>query len=205
VVCRAGDPLGSASYQRALHFVFMQARRTVEDRDTERPARGCEVLCESPSELIATAGDCLLVVVRTTLSTEGVSAIQRGFEQLERAHKRVGYLSYIDGDKCTVMEASARGLMAHVLRRHTRRIALAAIVVGGESFRAAVVRRILAGIHLASRAEHPMSPFRALEPALDWYEATWPEHSLARHALREALVELHPGCATTASPRHLNR
>jgi hypothetical protein len=134
-----------------------------------------------------------------------VSAIQRGFELLERDYKRVGYLSYIDGDNCTVMEASARGLMAHVVRRHTRRIGVAAIVVGGEGFRAAVVRRILTGIHFASRAEHPMSPFRTLEPALDWYEATWPERSLPRSALREALFALHPGCTTTPSPRELNR
>ena len=183
----------------------MQARRSAETRDTERPGRGTEILSESAAEVVATAGDCLLVVVRTTLSTAGVSAIQRGFEQLERDHKRVGYLSYIDGDNCTVMEPSARGLMAHVVRRHTRRIGVAAIVVGGEGFRAAVVRRLLTGIHLASRAEHPMSPFRTLEPALDWYEATWPERCLPRAALREALLALHPGCTTAPSPRDLNR
>ena len=176
----------------------MQARQTVDDRDTERPARGPEILSESSAELVATAGDCLLVIVRTTPSTEGVTAIQRGFEQLEREYKRVGYLSYIDGDNCTVMEASARGLMAHVVRRHTRRIGVAAIVVGGEGFRAAVVRRLLTAIHLASRAEHPMSPFRALEPALDWYEATWPEGCLPRAALREALIALHPGCTKSS-------
>lgn len=182
----------------------MPALQTAETRDTERPARGPQALLESSTEVIATAGDCLLVIVRQTLSTDGVSAIQRGFEQLEREHKRVGYLSYIDGDNCTVMEPSARGLMAHVVRRHTRRIAVAAIVVGGEGFRAAVVRRLLTGIHLASRAEHPMSPFRALEPALDWYEATWPEGRLPRPALREALLALHPE-AEQARPRHLNR
>jgi hypothetical protein len=134
-----------------------------------------------------------------------VSAIQRGFEQLERDHKRFGYLSYIDGDRCTVMEPSARGLMSHVVRKHTRRIGVAAIVVGGEGFRAAVVRRLLTGIHLASRAEHPMTPFRALEPALDWYEATWPEHALPRSALREALIALHPGCTTRPSGRDASR
>lgn len=175
----------------------MHARQAVDDRDTERPAPDPQILSESSAEVVATAGDCLFVIVRTTLSTAGVSAIQRGFEQLEREHKRFGYLSYIDGDRCTVMEPSARGLMAHVVRRHTRRIGVAAIVVGGESFRAAVVRRLLTGIHLASRAEHPMTPFRSLEPALDWYEATWPEHALPRFALREALIALHPGCAAT--------
>lgn len=177
----------------------------MDDRDTERPARGVEILSESPVEVVATAGDCLFVVVRTSLSTAGVSAIQRGFEQLERTHKRCGYLSYIDGDKCTVMEPSARGLMAHVVRRHSRRIGVAAIVVGGEGFRAAVVRRALQGIHLASRAEHPMRPFRALEPALDWYEETWPAHTLPRAALREALIALHPGCTTTPSRRDSSR
>jgi len=157
----------------------------------------CEVISESPTELVATAGDCLLVVIRTTLSAEGVSAIQRAFEQLEREHKRVGYLSYIDGDNVTMMEPSARGLMARVVGRHTRRIGVAAIVVAGEGFRATVVRKLLTGIHLASRAEHPMSAFRALEPALDWYEATWPERRLPRADLREALLALHPA----AQPR----
>ena len=180
----------------------MPRRQTVELHDTERPpSTAYELLSESSTELVATAGDCLLVIVRKTLSTAGVSAIQRGFEQLERDHKRVGYLSYIDGDCCTLMEASARGLMTHVVRRHTRRIAVAAIVVGGEGLRAAVVRRILTGIHLASGAEHPMRPFGMLEPALDWYEMTWPERALPRADLRNALLELHPGCPTTASLR----
>jgi hypothetical protein len=152
----------------------------------------CQPLCDNPAELVATAGDCLLVIIRQTLSVEGVHAIQRGFEQLTSDYERVGYCSYIDGNSPTIMAPAARGLMAHVVGRHTQRIGAAAIVVGGDGFRAKVVRGALSGIHLASRAQHPMRPFPALEPALAWYEATWPQRLLPAFGVREALIAVCP-------------
>jgi len=152
----------------------------------------CQLLCDNPAELVATAGDCLLVIIRQTLSVEGVHSIQRGLEQLTSDYQRVGYCSYIDGNNCTLMAPAARGLMAHVVGRHTLRIGVAAIVVGGDSFRAKVVRGALTGIHLTSRAQHPMRPFPALEPALAWYEATWPQRLLPAFGVREALITVCP-------------
>src|SRR5262245_31838059 len=122
--------------------------RTPRAADGALPAlTAYQLLSETPAELVATVGDCLLVMLRQTLSIVGVSAIQRGFEQLETDYESVGYFSYIDGDRCTWMAPSARGLMTQVVRRHSRRIGAAAIVVGGDGFRATVVRGILRGIH----------------------------------------------------------
>ena len=147
------------------------------------------------TETVATAGDCLLVVVQQAVSSIGVSAIQRGFEQLEAQHGRMGYLSFIEGSRCTSMDAKGRKLMADVVRRHTSRIGVAAMVVAGEGFRCTVVRSVLTGIHLASRAEHPMRVFPTLDPAMAWYQATWPRRKLAPAALRQALLALYPPAA----------
>jgi len=162
------------------------------------PAPKYQLVSTSRTETIATAGDCLLVIVEQTISTIGVSAIQRAFEQLEQGYERVGYFSFIQGSRCTSMDAKARQLMADVVRRHTSRIGVAAMVVAGDGFRSTVVRSILTGIHLTSRAAHPMRAFRTVEPALAWYQATWPGRKLAPSALREALFALHPSAAEAA-------
>jgi hypothetical protein len=153
------------------------------------------IVSASPTETVATAGDCLLVIVQQTVSTIGVSAIQRAYEQLEAEYEQVGYFSYIEGSRCTPMDAQARKLMADVVRRHTSRTGIAAMVVAGDGFRCTVVRSILTGIHLASRADHPMRAFRAVEPALAWYQAKWPRRKHPPSALREALLALHPSAA----------
>src|SRR5512147_1705150 len=54
-----------------------------------------QLVSESPTESVATAGDCLLVVIRETLSVDGVKAVQSAYEQLQHNYKRVGYFSYI--------------------------------------------------------------------------------------------------------------
>jgi hypothetical protein len=149
-------------------------------------------LSESPTETIATAGDCLLVIVRQTLSIIGVTSIQRGLEELRGDHESVGYLSYIEGAHCTTMDARARGLMADVVRRHTKHIGCAAMIVSGGGFRSTIVRSVLTGIHLASRAQHPMRAFGLVEPALHWYQTTYPRRKLAPFALREALLAVYP-------------
>lgn len=157
-----------------------------------------ELVSASPTETVATAGDCLLVIVEQTVSTIGVSAIQRAFEWLEQEYESVGYLSFIEGSRCTSMDTKARKLMSDVIRRHSSRIGAAAMVVGGDGFRSTVVRSVITGIHLASRAEHPMRAFAALDPALAWYQATWPRRKLAPFGLREALFALYPPAARAA-------
>jgi hypothetical protein len=58
------------------------------------------------------------------------------------------------------MNVQARDLMTDVVRRHTKHIGCAAMAVVGEGFRSTVVRSIITGIYLASRAEHPLRVFR---------------------------------------------
>lgn len=176
------------------------ARGSLQPRPTDpgaarTPAAKYRLVFASPTETVATAGDCLLVIVQQTVSTIGVSAIQRAYEQLEADYDQVGYFSYIEGSQCTSMDAKARKLMADVVRRHTSRTGVAAMVVGGDGFRCTVVRSILTGIHLASRAEHPMRAFSAVEPALAWYQAKWPHRKHPPSALREALLALYPPAA----------
>lgn len=154
-----------------------------------------QLVSKSPTETVATAGDCLLVIVEKTVSHIGVNAIRRGFEQLESMHAEVGYLSYIEGSEAAGMDATGRQLMADVIRRHTARIGAAAMIVNGDGFRSTVVRSVLTGIHLASRATHPLRVFSAVEPALDWYEENRPRRMLSRVALREALLALHSPAA----------
>ncbi|MEY4549287.1 MAG: hypothetical protein RL685_5482 [Pseudomonadota bacterium] len=191
------EPLPAESFnggRARASVVAAVSLRTGEHAPTSCPAPAAQyrLVFESSSEIIATAGDCLLVIVRQSLSTIGVSAIQRGFEQLRGDHERLGYFSYIEGAHCTAMDAQARGLMADVVRRHTKHIGCAAMVVAGEGFRSTVVRSILTGIHLASRAEHPMRAFRLVEPALNWYQNMYPCRRLAPSALREALLAVYP-------------
>jgi hypothetical protein len=150
------------------------------------------LLSHSATELVAVAGDCVIVIITKTLSPIGVSAVQRGFEQVKASHEQVGYLSYVEGAACGAMDATARNLMADVVRRNTSRIGAAAIVVNGDGFRSTVVRSVITGIHLASRAAHPMRVFPKLAPALDWYAAQRPRRQVPVIALREALFELYP-------------
>jgi hypothetical protein len=154
-----------------------------------------QVVSQSPTETVAMVGDCLIVIVEKTVSNIGVNSIRRGLEQLESQYEQVGYLSYIEGTKCSSMDARGRQLMADVIGRHTTRIGAAAMVVNGDGFRSTVVRSLLTGIHLASRARHPLRAFSTVEPALAWYEQMRPRRKLARAALREALLELHPAAA----------
>ncbi len=158
------------------------------------PAR-FQVISKGPDETVATACDCLIVVVERTVSTLGVNAIRRGLEQLSAKHERVGYFSYIEGEQCSTMNASARELMADVVQRYTTRFGAAAMVVSGGGFRSTVVRSILTGIHLASRASHPMRAFGTLAPAFAWYEQVYPDRRLHAAALRDALFELYPPSA----------
>ena len=154
-----------------------------------------EIVSKGPTETVALAGDCLIVIVEQTVSNIGVNAIRRGFEQLEAQYGQVGYLSYIEGTKCTLMDARARELLADVIRRHTSRIDAAAMIVNGDGFRATLVRSVLTGIHLASRAVHPMRAFSTMDPALAWYGEKRPSRKLPPSALREALLALYPPAA----------
>lgn len=179
----------------ALHRPLSLSVDPIPGAASTAPASKYQLIATSATETVATAGDCVLVVVQKTVSAIGVSAIQRAFEQLEADYERVGYLSFIEGSQCAPMDARARKLMADVVGRHTHRIGVAAMVVVGDGFRTTVVRSILTGIHFASRAVHPMRAFPALEPALVWYQATWPRRKLPPSALREALFALYPPAA----------
>lgn len=154
-----------------------------------------QIVSKGPTETVALMGDCLIVIVEQTVSNIGVNAIRRGFEQLESQYERIGYLSYIEGTKCTSMDAKGRELMADVIRRHTTHIDAAAMIVDGNGFRATVVRSLLTGIHLASRAGHPMRVFSMMDPALAWYGEMRPRRKLPPSALREALLALYPPSA----------
>jgi hypothetical protein len=154
-----------------------------------------EIVSKSPTETVATAGDCLIVIVEKTVGNLGVNAIRRGFEQLEAQYEQVGYLSYIEGAQCRAMEAQTQQLLTDVIRRHTTRIGAAAMIVHGDGFRCTVVRSLLTGIHVASRAKHKLRVFSTVEPALVWYEETRPGRKLQRSALREALLALYPAAA----------
>lgn len=135
-----------------------------------------ELLAHNPMETVAIAGDCLVVMVGRTLSAHGVLAIQRGFERLELAHDRFGYLSLIEGSRVGTMEPRARALMAEVVGKYTRHIAVASFAVEGSGFRSTAIRSILTAIHVASRAGHPLKVFASLDAALAWYAERYPEH-----------------------------
>jgi hypothetical protein len=141
------------------------------------------VLCRSPSETIAVAGDCVIVLLGRTLSSSGVEAVRRALERITNEHERAGYFSVMNASALRSMDAAARDLLTDVITKYTRQIAAAAMVVDGGGFRATVVRSVLTAIHLASRASHPMRAFPELAPALDWYATKRPDAKLVTSAI----------------------
>lgn len=134
-----------------------------------------EVIARNPTETIAVAGDCLIVLIGRTMSASGVQAVQRGFEKLAQRYDRFGYLSVIEGYRLGRLEPRARDLMAEVVGKYSPSMAVASFAVAGVGFGPTAVRSILTAIHIASRAKHPMKVFSQLDGALEWYAATYPE------------------------------
>jgi hypothetical protein len=141
---------------------------------------------------VAVAEDCVFVVVKRTVSAAGVDAIRRAFERVEAEHARIGYVSFIHADGVRAMDAAARDLMTKVLRKYTRHIEAAAMIVDGTGFRGTVVRSVLTAIHMASNASHPLRCFSAPEPALAWYREKRPTAKLDNAAIERVLRELVP-------------
>jgi hypothetical protein len=183
-----GDALGPASAATADRADA--PRSAVVPTTWRKVAVMHEVLWHGPTEVIAKSGDCLLVAISETLSATGVGAIRRGFEEIASEHARFGYLSHVDGKVGASMDSRARKLMADVVGRHSPRIAAAAIAVSGQGFRATVVRSVLTGIHLASRASHPLRVFANLDGALNWYDARFPTRKTAPVVLRESMKRI---------------
>ncbi len=127
----------------------------------------CELVYESPCDLVAMVGDCLVVVMVKELTPLCVNAVGRGFASLTRRYAKVNYFSVIE-QGTLVMHPEARREMAKVVSKHTQNIKGAAFVCHGTGFRATAVRSVITAIHMASFASHPLRVFSALDPALAW-------------------------------------
>jgi hypothetical protein len=125
------------------------------------------------------------------LSVAGVAGVRLGFEQLTARYPQIGYIGYLDSTNST-MNPKAREMMAEVVGKYSSRIGAAAIVVHGKGFKATVVRSVITGIHLASRATHPLRACADVESALRWYESKRPQRETGAAELRAVLAALHP-------------
>src|SRR5262245_5248994 len=83
------------------------------------PVAHFDLIARSPTELVAIAGDCIIVVIDRTLSANGVLAIQRGFERLQSAYGRFGYLSVVEPSRLGTMDQRARSLMAELVGKYS--------------------------------------------------------------------------------------
>jgi hypothetical protein len=149
-----------------------------------------ELIARSPTELVAVAGDNMIVVIDRTLSVNGVLAIQRGFERLQQAYGRFGYLSVVEPSRLGTMDQRARRLMAELVGKYSPHIVAASFAVLGSGFRATAVRSVLTAIHVASRARHPMKAFAGLDAALVWYAERHPASRRDRAALARVVAAL---------------
>ncbi len=127
----------------------------------------CELVYESPSDLVALVGDCLVLLMVKELTPLCVNGVGRGFASLTRRYAKVNYFSVIE-QGTLVMHPEARRDMAKVVSKHTRSIKGAAIVCHGTGFVATAVRSVITAIHMASFASHPLRVFSAIDPALTW-------------------------------------
>jgi hypothetical protein len=139
---------------------------------------------------VATAHDTIIAIIHVRLTMLGVDAVRRAFQRLERKCESIGYFSVVDGRNAGSNHPVARRAMSDLVRRYTQRVDAAAFVVQGEGLKAALVRRVVLGIHLGGRASHPVRTFSTLDPALAWYGAMHDPRKREPPALREILTAL---------------
>lgn len=125
-----------------------------------------KVLYQQGSEKVLVLGNCVIVLIHSTLSLGAVAAIERAFEEIRRRNEWIAYFSQITrGEKSDPL---AQDRMAQVVARYTKQIAAAAIVYRGSGFRATAVRSLITAVHWTSRASHPMKVFEDVGSGLLW-------------------------------------
>jgi hypothetical protein len=147
-----------------------------------------KIFYEKASERVLVVGNCVIVLIASTLSLEAVGAIERAFEEITKRNEWIVYFSQITrGEKSDTL---AQDKMAKVVARYTKQIAGAAIVYRGSGFRATAVRSLITAVHWTSRASHPMKVFDDVGSALIWLKhqahAESTDVNLLRGAVRTA-------------------
>jgi hypothetical protein len=154
---------------------------------------------EGAGDLVASLGNCVLVLLERSFTTQAASAIGTEMSRIVGRYAKVNYISMISSAKLREQHG-ARAFMANVVRRYTKSITGAAIVCEGTGFRPTVVRSVITGIHIASLASHPLRVFSALDPALAWLLEQQPERDLDIVALGRSVGTLRARLAAASSP-----
>lgn len=145
------------------------------------------VIHEGGDDLVATLGDCLIVILSKGFTVAAVHAIGAAFTSLLQRHQNVAYFSLIERGRLRLQDGARAG-MARVIGRHTRDLRCAAILLEGGGFSATAVRSIITAVHVASLASHPLRVHSDLAAALSWLEAH-PGEGAPERSVLEACVQ----------------
>jgi hypothetical protein len=128
-----------------------------------------EVVHEHESQTMSVWRNVVIVVLRATPGREQVDALGREVERIGRTGKKVGlvHLVHIKGAIGPPEEQARRRYIELIYDQNTM-VACSSVVIEREGFGAAVIRSIIAGLALITRAKFPTRVFATIADATAW-------------------------------------